>query len=158
MASAYTTLASGGIYWPARIVRKVVYNDGKVALQNPPKKLHRIYPVNVVKTLRDLLKQVVQRGTARRAKRGLVDISGKTGTAQKIVNGRYSHQHHIGVFVGMAPADKPEVCCLIMVDEPRGASYGGTVAAPGVADTLQRICLHLNVQEYYTSSTGATER
>jgi len=71
-------------------------------------------------------------GTASRAAIEGVSVAGKTGTAQKIdpVTKAYSHELHVSSFVGMAPAESPELVVLVLVDEPQEAFYGGLVAAP----------------------------
>ena len=60
------------------------------------------------------------------------ELAGKTGTANKVdtQTGEYSEEHYVASFVGFAPADKPKLLVSVMVDEPRGAIYGGEVAAP----------------------------
>lgn len=87
------------------------------------------------------MKQVVERGTGRAARKSRLSIFGKTGTAQKAdeETGGYSDSRHVCSFVCGAPAESPEVLVLVMVDEPTsGAShYGGTVAAPAAADIVE---------------------
>ncbi|MBI5143487.1 MAG: hypothetical protein HZA30_00265, partial [Candidatus Omnitrophica bacterium] len=58
------------------------------------------------------------------------NAGGKTGTAQKVENGTYSHERFIASFIGFAPVEKPEISVVICVDEPRPVYYGGDVAAP----------------------------
>ncbi len=78
------------------------------------------------------MEQVVERGTARRAKIAGYPVAGKTGTAQKIVNGRYSHSDHVASFVGFVPSRRPAFAMVIVIDAPKGPNgdHGGTVAAP----------------------------
>ena len=149
MATAYTTLAGDGYYRPPSIVKKIVYPNGKTAYKYSPKLRNRIYPARVAQVMREILRLVVEEGTAKRAKRKTVSIGGKTGTAQKIVNGRYSHSNHIAVFVGLAPTQNPEFCCLVMVDDPYKAHYGGTVSGPAVANVLEQAWLHKTLQKKF---------
>ncbi|HEX9171598.1 MAG TPA: penicillin-binding protein 2 [Telluria sp.] len=73
-------------------------------------------------------------GTASRAQVAGYRVGGKTGTAQKVINGRYSQTHYIGSFVGIAPMSQPRFIIAVMIDEPRGAVHtGGGVAAPTFA-------------------------
>lgn len=87
------------------------------------------------------MKQVVERGTGRAARKDRLSLFGKTGTAQKVdeATGGYSDSRHVCSFVCGAPAESPEVLVLVMVDEPTAGSghYGGTVAAPAAADILE---------------------
>ncbi|GAG53371.1 unnamed protein product, partial [marine sediment metagenome] len=97
----------------------------------------RILSPEVCEVMRGILAEVVSRGTGRRA--GLDDnMGGKTGTAEKVIDGRYSSEHHYALFVGMAPIDNPRLVVLIAVDDPTGARSGGAVAAPAVGDVLRR--------------------
>ncbi len=81
--------------------------------------------------LRTMLEGVVEPGgTASVAVPGYV-LAGKTGTAQKVINGTYSDTQYIASFIGFAPADHPELLAAVVVDDPKGGNYyGGTVAAP----------------------------
>jgi cell division protein FtsI (penicillin-binding protein 3) len=77
------------------------------------------------------LKGVVEQGgTATKASLPGYDVAGKTGTAQKVIGGQYSHTKFISSFVGILPADHPQLVILVSVDEPQGVTYGGLVAAP----------------------------
>jgi cell division protein FtsI (penicillin-binding protein 3) len=86
--------------------------------------------------VRTMLESVVSpQGTASRAQVAGYRVGGKTGTAQKIVNGRYSHTNYVGSFVGIAPMSRPRFIIAVMVDDPRGPMHtGGGVAAPTFAD------------------------
>jgi cell division protein FtsI (penicillin-binding protein 3) len=85
--------------------------------------------------MRAMLESVVSpEGTASQAQVPGYRIGGKTGTAQKIVNGRYSQTHYIGSFAGIAPMSNPRFIIAVMIDEPTGAIHtGGGVAAPTFA-------------------------
>ena len=73
------------------------------------------------------------------AQRNGVAVAGKTGTTQKVdpATGQYSHEKFIGSFVGFAPADAPRLCVIVVLDEPQGKYYGGTVAAPAVGNIIK---------------------
>jgi cell division protein FtsI (penicillin-binding protein 3) len=149
MAAAYTTLAGDGSYRRPSLVQKIVYPDGQV-LSHPAPPLQRIYPRDAVESIQTMLRQVVERGTAKKADVPMIQVSGKTGTAQKLdETGHYSHAKYISVFVGFAPAEKPLFCCLVLLDEPDGAYYGGTVAAPAAGRILQRACLRDAISRQY---------
>ena len=81
-----------------------------------------------------LVSVVSDDGTARRAKIQGFSVAGKTGTTQKIIDGRYSNRHHVASFVGYFPAEKPRVAITVVVDEPKMKNgvlgYGGVAAAP----------------------------
>ena len=70
-------------------------------------------------------------------------VAGKTGTAQKVVNGRYSNKVHTSSFVGIVPASRPRFVLLVTADEPQGAQYGGTVAGPYFSSAAERTLKYL---------------
>jgi cell division protein FtsI (penicillin-binding protein 3) len=78
------------------------------------------------------------------------DVAGKTGTTQKIINGKYSRSHHVGSFVGFFPAEKPKIVITVVVDEAkmkRGMlGYGGTVAAPAFQNVARKIISYLGIE------------
>ena len=81
-----------------------------------------------------------------RAKITGVAVAGKTGTTQKVdpETGRYSHTKFISSFVGFAPAESAKICVVVVVDEPQGKYYGGTVAAPVVGRIIKNALVHLD--------------
>jgi len=97
--------------------------------------------------VRTMLESVVSpEGTASRAQVAGYRVGGKTGTAQKIVNGRYSQTSYVGSFVGIAPMSKPRFVIAVMVDDPKGAVHtGGGVAAPTFADLAANALRAVNV-------------
>src|SRR5690606_3582336 len=85
-------------------------------------------------------------GTATRARVPGYLVAGKTGTAEKVVDGRYSPTARIGSFIGYVPADDPVIAIVVAVDEPkRGSRYGGIVAAPAFAEIAELTLRHLGV-------------
>ena len=86
-------------------------------------------------------------GTASKAQVPGYRVGGKTGTAQKLINGRYSNTRNIGSFVGIAPMSNPRFIIAVMVDDPSGAfRTGGWVAAPTFADLAASALRAANVQ------------
>ena len=107
------------------------------------------YPVreNVVseetsRTMRHILEQVVAEGSGKRAKVEGFRIGGKTATSEKLPRSR---KKYISSFLGFAPADDPQVIALITIDEPVGIYYGGTIAAPVIADIFENILPYLGL-------------
>ncbi|MEX2593925.1 MAG: penicillin-binding protein [Anditalea sp.] len=100
-----------------------------------------------IKALQSLLKGVVENGTARNIKNADYEIAGKTGTAQKLVNGRYTRKYYAS-FAGYFPADNPKYSAIIVIDSPKGFNaYGGDVSAPvfkEIADKIHAQDLELN--------------
>ena len=94
-------------------------------------------------TMRYILEQVVAEGSGKRAKLPEYRIGGKTATSEKLPR---SLKKYISSFLGFAPADDPQVIALITIDEPVGIYYGGTIAAPVIADIFSNILSYLDVE------------
>jgi cell division protein FtsI (penicillin-binding protein 3) len=125
MLAAYAAIANGGILRPPRIVQSI---GGKLV---PEAKGKRILSPQVAAELRTMLRGVfADGGTASGAAIPGYDMAGKTGTANIAVGGRYSKSEYIASFVGMVPTDHPRLLGLVVVDQPHGGIFGGSVAAP----------------------------
>ncbi len=94
-------------------------------------------------TMRYILEQVVAEGSGKRAKLPGYRVGGKTATSEKLPR---SLKKYISSFLGFAPADDPQVIALITIDEPVGIYYGGTIAAPVVADIFSNILPYLDIK------------
>jgi cell division protein FtsI (penicillin-binding protein 3) len=89
---------------------------------------------------------ITEGGTGEAAELDGYDVCGKTGTAQKIEpNGPYAHDKYIASFVGFAPAERPALAVLVVVDEPRSNYYGGQVAAPAFKRIVKETLSYLNI-------------
>lgn len=133
LASAYQAIANDGLRMQPRIVRKVVGADGKVLIDNTPKPLDRPISAKTARIMRDVMKDVAtHKGTARRAAIRGYTTAGKTGTAQKVVNGTYSQTLYVATFCGIIPADDPRLVILVSLDFDRPAEchQGGNSSAP----------------------------
>ncbi len=125
MAAAYSAIANGGVLRPPQIVKAI----GGKPVPTPAGK--RVISPNTAAEVRDMLRGVLaDGGTASGAAIAGYDLSGKTGTASVVVNGRYSQSAYIASFIGFVPARAPKLLVAVMVDEPQGSIYGGSVAAP----------------------------
>ncbi len=125
MAAAYSAIANGGVLRTPRIVKSI----GGKPVPSPAGK--RVVSPSTAAEVRDMLRGVLaDGGTASGAGITGYDLSGKTGTASVVVNGRYSQSAYIASFIGFVPASHPQLLVAVMVDEPQGSIYGGSVAAP----------------------------
>jgi cell division protein FtsI (penicillin-binding protein 3) len=137
LAHAYTTFARDGEIVPLSLVK----TDGPVAGI-------RLLQPKVAQEMRQMLHLVTQNGgTAPRAQTLGYSVGGKTGTAHKQEGKGYAEHKYRGVFVGMAPIDKPRIVVAVMIDEPSAGRYfGGDVAAPVFSATVQQSLRMLGVQ------------
>ncbi len=125
LITAYAAMANGGILRAPHIVEAI---GGKAVKYSPGR---RIITTTTAAELRQMLRGVYgEGGTASGAAISGYDMAGKTGTANVVVNGHYSSSEYVASFVGMVPANKPQLLGLVVVDEPQGSIYGGSVAAP----------------------------
>lgn len=130
MATAVSAIANGGELLQPRAVRAVIEDGRRTSV--PRKVLNRTVSTNTAAQLTEMMEGVVARGTGQRAQIPGFTIAGKTGTAKKLVNGRYrGHSDYNVSFVGFAPSREPVVTVIVVVDSPHKVSpYGGVVAAP----------------------------
>jgi cell division protein FtsI (penicillin-binding protein 3) len=143
LAMGYATLFDGGIYHPPTIL--------KVGPDHPLTPGRRVFSADTSYRMRALLRLVVMKGTGKKADAPGYRVGGKTGTAQKIVNGRYSQTINLTSFAGVFPMDDPRYVIVVMLDEPKATkeTYGFTTAgwnvAPVVSKTVSRIAPMLGV-------------
>jgi stage V sporulation protein D (sporulation-specific penicillin-binding protein) len=122
---------------------KAISSDGETshAFTYPVKE--GILSEKTSETMRYILEQVVSEGSGKKAKIDGYRVGGKTATSEKLPR---SLKKYISSFVGFAPANDPQVIALITIDEPQGIYYGGTIAAPVIADILKNILPYLGIE------------
>ena len=130
MAMAYAAVANGGMLMRPQLVRRVITPDGKVLFESRPQPVRRVLDAGTASTLRSFMREVMVSGTGKGANVDWMEIGGKTGTTEKLVDGAYSSSRHYASFVGIAPLEDPKLVCFVLLDEPRGATFGGSAAAP----------------------------
>jgi len=129
MATAVSSVANGGVLVQPRIVRAL--RHGGTRTEVAPLDLRRSITRDTAAELVTIMEQVVEHGTATAAKIPGYTVAGKTGTASKIVVGRYSKTDYHSSFVGFVPSRQPAFTILVVIDSPHaGKIYGGAVAAP----------------------------
>ncbi len=125
MAAAYAAIANGGVWSRPHLVDHV---EGGA---RPSLHRHRLVSPRIAGQLMTMMKDVVAEGTGQYAAIQGYQVAGKTGTAQKPdSHGGYATGRYVASFVGAVPASRPRLVVLVAVDEPRGAIWGGVVAAP----------------------------
>jgi cell division protein FtsI (penicillin-binding protein 3) len=135
LARAYTVFARDGELVPLTLVKTPVEATGE-----------KVLSAETARAVRAMLELAVQPGgTGPRARIMGWRVAGKTGTAHKLQNGAYAADKYLSSFVGFAPASAPRLVVAVMLDEPAGEYYGGTVAAPVFAQVMQGALRMLNV-------------
>jgi cell division protein FtsI (penicillin-binding protein 3) len=140
MVAAASAIANGGELIEPRIVRAVYRDNRRYAVK--PKVIRRVVEPATAATLTTIMEGVVTDGTAKLARIDGYTVAGKTGTASKLINGRYSASENHVSFVGFVPSRKPALAIIVMIDTPHaGTNSGGGVAAPifsRIADPAMR--------------------
>jgi cell division protein FtsI/penicillin-binding protein 2 len=136
LAVAYGVIANDGVWVQPHIIKKVGSADV------PPPTTRKVISPETARAVRNMMISVVDEGTGKLAQVKGYTIAGKTGTAQKIdpETKRFGHSKYLASFIGMVPVEKPRAIVLVMVDEPIGAIYGGTIAAPVFQEISQYLC------------------
>lgn len=138
----------GNLYTPYLVSSISNANTLDTVLVNKPKLKRNIISEESSKMVRYALESVVAKGTGRNAYLNGYRVGGKTGTAQKVKDGRYMDGNYILSFIGFMPANDPEVVVYAAVDNPKGVvQYGGTVAAPIAKRVLESCASALNIKK-----------
>jgi cell division protein FtsI (penicillin-binding protein 3) len=140
MIAAYGAIANDGVWVEPHLVERV----GNGSPVQPARR--RIMSVHTAHAMRHMLRQVVEEGTGTTAQVPGYRIAGKTGTAAKPdERGGYSNYKYVASFVGFVPVKNPRIVILVTVDEPKGAIWGGVVAAPAFAEIAKFTTQYLEV-------------
>jgi cell division protein FtsI (penicillin-binding protein 3) len=145
---ALSAIANGGFLMKPYLVEKIINEKGEVSQSFQPEAVRRVISEETAKKVTALLKATTEKGgTGEEAVPTGYEVAGKTGTAQKVepLLGGYSEDRFNSGFMGFAPADGPKIVLLVVIDEPRGASYGGVVAAPVFKAIMEKVLPYLNV-------------
>lgn len=142
MVAGYAAIANGGMLRPPQLIKRV----GEEEIHEPKGK--RVISPEVASELREMLEGVLAAGgTASEVSVPGYTLAGKTGTAQVAENGGYSKTKYIASFIGMAPAQDPQFLAAVIVNEPQGEIYGGSVAAPAFGQIAEFALPYLGVPQ-----------
>ena len=148
MAMAMCAIANQGWLMRPKIVDRLEDRDGNVVTRFPAQPVRQVISEATAKKMVEALKTVVSpEGTAPKAALEHYTVAGKTGTAQKTVEGvrGYAPGKYVASFIGFFPADNPELCISIVLDEPKEGYYGGQAAAPVFKEVASRAANYLNI-------------
>jgi cell division protein FtsI (penicillin-binding protein 3) len=142
MAAVYATVANDGMWVQPRLVRGTSGSDGRLQ-QTGPDEPRRVLSEETATMLTRMLASVVSSGTGGAADIPGYQVAGKTGTARKLVEGRYVRRY-MASFVGFFPASDPRVVIAVSIDEPR-TIYGGVAAAPVFSEIARHVIQRLAI-------------
>ncbi|WP_435924933.1 stage V sporulation protein D [Paenibacillus sp. DYY-L-2] len=144
--TAVSAAINGGKLFKPFVAKSWTNPDtGEVVYRQEPELVRQVISEDTSRQIREALESVVAKGTGGNAFIDGYRVGGKTGTAQKVVNGRYSQNEHIVSFIGFAPADDPQIVVYTAVDNPQGIQFGGVVAAPIVRNILKDALEYMNI-------------
>jgi cell division protein FtsI (penicillin-binding protein 3) len=142
MVAGYTAIANGGLLKPPQLIKRI----GEEAIHEPKGK--RVISEQVASEVREMLEGVLAPGgTASEVSVPGYTLAGKTGTAQVAENGTYSETKYVASFIGFAPAENPQLLAAVIVNEPQGEIYGGSVAAPAFGQIAEFALPYLGVPQ-----------
>ena len=149
MVTMVSAIANGGKLMKPHLVKQLVDENQNVVEEYEPTVVRQVISEQTSKQMSEILKSVVSVGGRKNAYLAGFRIAGKTGTSEKQPrgNGKY-----VASFVGFAPADDPEIVCLVILDQPPAGNtyYGGLIAAPVVKNILEESLQYLGVEPEYT--------
>jgi cell division protein FtsI/penicillin-binding protein 2 len=145
MVMAMSAIANGGKLMRPMLVKALMDEQGIAVANFEPTMVRQVVSDAAARQMKQALKTAVAAGTGKRANLEFYEVAGKTGTAQKIVDGRYSNTKHFVSFIGFLPADAPELCISVVMDEPRKGTYGGETAAPVWKRIAEKVSSYLSM-------------
>ncbi len=149
LITAYSAIANGGNLMKPTIIKQITDSEGNIIKKMEPQVVRKVISEKTAETVRTALEGVVAEGTGKNAYISGYRIGGKTGTSETLTtktDGRY-----IVSFMAIAPADKPEICVLVVLDHPQvEPKTGGVLAAPVAGKLTEEILEYLQLEREYT--------
>ena len=146
MISAYSTIANDGVMMRPHIVDRIVSSNGETIRRNTPEIIGKPIRPAIARQLQSMLEGVTDSdGTGWRAAVKGYSVAGKTGTAQQVVDGRYSTVNYFASFIGFCPAKNPVFTVLVTIDRPRPQHSGGYVSAPAFSEITAMVARYLEI-------------
>jgi cell division protein FtsI/penicillin-binding protein 2 len=144
---AISAIANRGTLMKPLIVKEILDSNQNSVKVFKPKAVRQVVSVETALTMTKILEQVVIDGTGMEAKLDEYQVAGKTGTGQifDFATGKYSNSAYVSLFVGYVPAENPKISILILLDQPKGSYYGGTVAAPVFKEIASKVLPYLSI-------------
>ncbi len=145
IAASMAAIANGGHLVVPHLVKEVTDIYGNVLEFKSFEPVRQVISAKTAGELRAALEKVISDGTGRAAYVPGYRLAGKTGTSNKVVDGRIAQGKYIASFAGFAPANDPKLVLLVMIDEPKGDYYGGVVAAPVFSAVMRDVLRYLEI-------------
>ena len=151
LITAVSAIVNDGNLMQPRLVKAYTDNKGNITEEVEPVKVRQVISKETSAQMREIMESVVTEGGGKIAYLPGYRLGGKTGTAQKVVNGSYAQGKYVCSFVGVAPADDPKIAVLAIVDEPTGvAAFGSQTGGPIIKEVMNNCLKYLGVEPRYT--------
>lgn len=148
MATALSAVINGGYLLKPQIVKYVSEgSSNKITKTYDKTVVRQVISKNTSATMRKYLRKVVTKGQVSKYDNKKIKMGGKTGTAQKIINGRYSHDKYVCSFFGFAPYDNPKLMVIVLADEPKTDKFGAVSAGPVAAEIIKNSLSYLDAKD-----------
>ena len=157
MLNLLCCIGNDGVLMKPHIVQKVAGKDGVFLLENKPEAIAQPINAQTAAQMRAMLTEVTREGGT--GTRGAVtgyNVAGKTGTAEKIVDGHYSESENIASFMGLLPAERPEIGVIVVLDNPQPLRTGSVSAAPVFAQIAAAVARYLDIQNLEPHKQAST--
>jgi len=151
LITAISSLGNDGMLMKPNIVKEFIDDSGNIVVKNEPKMIRRVISQETADEVTKIMESVVTDGGGRNAQISGYRIGGKTGTADKPVNGSYAEDVVITSFVGLAPIDDPQIAVLVIVDEPTVSQFSSVTAAPMAREIMENTLRYMDVPVYYSN-------
>ncbi|PAB58823.1 stage V sporulation protein D [Anaeromicrobium sediminis] len=149
LISAISAVGNDGKLMKPRIVKELVDDEGNVIHRYEPNMVRQVISEKTAKELSTIMESVVSDGSGKKAYIPGYRVGGKTGTADKVIDGRYAKGKTYSSFISLAPANDPKLAVLVVVDEPQGVRFGSLTAAPAVGEILKDSLRYLEVEPQF---------
>lgn len=149
LATAVCAIGNDGVLMQPRLVKELKDSSGKTVKEFETNIVRRVMSSHTAKDMREIMEYVVAKGGGGSAKVLGYKVGGKTGTADKVVNGVYTTDTYSS-FIGMAPMDNPKLTVLVVVDSPKGIHFGSVTAAPVAKEIIENTLRYMEISPKYT--------
>lgn len=146
MVTAVSAIGNDGKLMQPRLVKGFTTQNGDIAQEFPSKIKRQVVSAQTAEEVRDIMEYVVQSGSGQEVQIPGYRVGAKTGTTQKLINGKYSTTRIMGSMIAMAPMDDPQFTVLVIVDDPVIGSSGRLTAGPAVKEILTELLRYKNIK------------
>ena len=146
LVCAISAIANDGVYMKPYVVKYVKDQSGEIIKENHPETVAQVITPETANRVKMILNRAVENGTGKLAMIEGVKVAGKTGTAQKVIDGTYSHGKYFASFIGFAPLENPKLAVVVVFEEPKGTYFGGTVSAPVFKEVVENTLKYLEIK------------